>query len=78
MSSYMLIQTELGAAGSVAVSAASLAGVQFVNDVTGPYDVVLVADPSREPALVEQLRELPGVSRVLTCSPAALADFTAA
>ncbi|MHB2024658.1 MAG: Lrp/AsnC family transcriptional regulator [Mycobacteriales bacterium] len=74
MSSYVLLQTELGAAGAVAASAASMTGVQLVHDVAGPYDVVVVVDPRHEEAVVARLRRLSEVSRALTCSPAALAE----
>ena len=37
---YILIQTEVGKAASVAEAIASIAGVALAEDVTGPYDVI--------------------------------------
>ena len=40
VSAYVLIQTEVGKAASVAAEIATLAGVTTAEDVTGPYDVI--------------------------------------
>ena len=37
---YILIQTEVGKAATVAESIAGIAGVTLAEDVTGPYDVI--------------------------------------
>ncbi len=40
VSAYILIQTEVGKAASVAEGIRSLPGIVAADDVTGPYDVV--------------------------------------
>ena len=37
---YILIQTEVGKAATVAEQIASISGVTLAEDVTGPYDVI--------------------------------------
>ena len=37
---YILIQTEVGKAATVAEAIAGIAGVVLAEDVTGPYDVI--------------------------------------
>lgn len=71
---YVLLQTEVGAASSVAGRAAEVAGVISADDVTGPYDVVVrCADISSLPAL----QTIPGVTRTLTLLPAQRPDAAA-
>lgn len=41
---YILIQTEVGKASTVAAEIAGLAGVLSAEDVTGPYDVIVRAE----------------------------------
>ncbi|MFY9807315.1 MAG: Lrp/AsnC ligand binding domain-containing protein [Pseudonocardiaceae bacterium] len=68
---YLLIQTEVGKAASVAAAVSSLPGVASAEDVTGPYDVIVRA----EAADVNQLGQLvlarvqtvDGITRTLTC-----------
>ncbi|MGB8963056.1 MAG: Lrp/AsnC ligand binding domain-containing protein [Pseudonocardiaceae bacterium] len=68
---YILIQTEVGKAASVAAAVSSLPGVASAEDVTGPYDVIVRA----EAADVNQLGQLvlarvqtvDGITRTLTC-----------
>jgi DNA-binding Lrp family transcriptional regulator len=38
---YILIQTEVGKAASVASEIANIKGVTMAEDVTGPYDVIV-------------------------------------
>ena len=46
---YILIQTEVGKASSVAAAIKSIAGVSLAEGVTGPYDVIMRAEaPSME------------------------------
>jgi DNA-binding Lrp family transcriptional regulator len=46
---YILIQTEVGKASSVAKSVSGIAGVTLAEGVTGPYDVIMRAEaPSME------------------------------
>ncbi|MFZ9294255.1 MAG: Lrp/AsnC ligand binding domain-containing protein, partial [Candidatus Nanopelagicaceae bacterium] len=41
---YILIQTEVGKAGSVTKAIAGIAGVTIAESVTGPYDVIMRAE----------------------------------
>ncbi|MEY4105056.1 MAG: hypothetical protein RLZZ478_419, partial [Actinomycetota bacterium] len=41
---YILIQTEVGKANSVAKSVSAIAGVTIAEGVTGPYDVIMRAE----------------------------------
>ena len=41
VSAYILIQTEVGKAASVATEVREIPGVIAADDVTGPYDVVV-------------------------------------
>lgn len=41
---YILIQTEVGKASSVAKAVSAIAGVTIAEGVTGPYDVIMRAE----------------------------------
>ena len=41
---YILIQTEVGKAGSVTKAIGGIAGVTIAESVTGPYDVIMRAE----------------------------------
>ena len=41
---YVLIQTEVGKASSVAKAVTAIAGVTIAEGVTGPYDVIMRAE----------------------------------
>ena len=41
---YVLIQTEVGKAATVATKVAEIPGVVQADDVTGPYDVIIQAE----------------------------------
>lgn len=43
---YILIQTEVGKAASVAEAIAGISGVTLAEDVTGPYDVIARVEAS--------------------------------
>jgi len=69
---YILIQTEVGRAGSrVADEIGSLGGVISAEDVTGPYDVVVQAEADSLDALnkdvLAKVQAVPGITRTLTC-----------
>ena len=59
---YILIQTEVGKAASVASSIAEITGVTQAEDVTGPYDVIVRAEANN----VDE-QGVPGITRTLTC-----------
>jgi len=68
---YILIQTEVGKAASVAVAIAELKGVSQAEDVTGPYDVIVRAEARSVDELgklvVARIQAVDGITRTLTC-----------
>ena len=68
---YILIQTEVGRAASVAHSISELEGVALAEDVTGPYDVIVQAQAGSIDDLgrlvVASIQKVPGITRTLTC-----------
>lgn len=69
---YILIQTEVGKAREVADAITGVAGVVRVDAVTGPYDVVVLAESATVDELgrmiVSRVQMVPGITRTLTCS----------
>ncbi len=68
---YILIQTEVGKAASVAVAISALDGVATAEDVTGPYDVIVRAEARNVDELgklvVARIQAVDGITRTLTC-----------
>ncbi|GGV33161.1 MULTISPECIES: Lrp/AsnC ligand binding domain-containing protein [Streptomycetaceae] len=68
---YILVQTEVGKATSVAESIAKIPGVLQAEDVTGPYDVIVRAEAETVDDLgrmvVAQVQQVEGITRTLTC-----------
>jgi len=68
---YILIQTEVGKAASVANAIKAIPGVSLAEGVTGPYDVIMRAEaPSMEDfgrAILSKVQGVPGITRTLTC-----------
>ena len=68
---YILIQTEVGKAATVAREIASLDGVTTAEDVTGPYDVIVRAEATTVDELgklvVARIQGVDGITRTLTC-----------
>jgi len=68
---YILIQTDVGKAGTVAKELAAIQGVTLAEAVTGPYDVVMRAQaPSMEDlgrSILAKVQAVPGITRTLTC-----------
>ena len=68
---YILVQTEVGKAASVAAAISELAGVTTSEDVTGPYDVIVRAEASTVDELgklvVSNVQSVDGITRTLTC-----------
>ncbi|WP_020523356.1 Lrp/AsnC family transcriptional regulator [Catelliglobosispora koreensis] len=68
---YILIQTAVGRAVDVAGAIAAIEGVDRVDAVTGPYDVVAqvqarsVDDLGK--LLLSQIQQIPHITRTLTC-----------
>ena len=71
MNSFILIDTEVGKASSVAQGVRGIAGVEFAEIVTGPYDLVVKAWTATEDQLVHEveptIRSIPGVTRTVAC-----------
>ena len=68
---YILIQTDVGRAASVASAIAGLDGVAMAEDVTGPYDVIARGEANDldelAKAIVMPIQSVDGVTRTLTC-----------
>lgn len=71
VNAYILIQTEVGRAASVAREIGELAGVTLAEDVTGPYDVIVRAEADTVDELgklvVARVQAVSGITRTLTC-----------
>jgi DNA-binding Lrp family transcriptional regulator len=71
VNAYILIQTEVGKAASVAEEIAQLPGVTNAEDVTGPYDVIVRAEAATVDDLgklvVANIQAVAGITRTLTC-----------
>jgi DNA-binding Lrp family transcriptional regulator len=71
VNAYILIQTEVGKAASVAQEIANLQGVTMAEDVTGPYDVIVRAEAASMDELgrmvVARVQAVSGITRTLTC-----------
>lgn len=69
---YILIQTEVGKARDVAAAIDKIQGVARVDAVTGPYDVVVLAEGHSVDELgqmiVSKIQYVPGITRTVTCS----------
>ena len=69
---YILIQTEVGKARDVAAAIDKIGGVVRVDAVTGPYDVVVLAEAHTVDDLggliVSKVQNVSGIMRTLTCS----------
>jgi len=69
---YILVQTEVGMADSVAADVSAIEGVVRVDIVTGPYDVVVLTEASSGDHLrtlvVSKVQRVAGITRTLTCS----------
>lgn len=68
---YILIQTEVGKATSVARTISEIPGVLTAEDVTGPYDVIVKAEAATVDELgrmvVAEVQKVEGITRTLTC-----------
>jgi DNA-binding Lrp family transcriptional regulator len=68
---YILIQTEVGKASTVADVIAKLPGILQAEDVTGPYDVIVRAQADSVDELgrmvVAKIQKVDGITRTLTC-----------
>ena len=71
VSAYVLIQTEVGRAATVAREMAALGGVVAAEGVTGPYDVIVRAEADSIDELgqmvVGRIQHIEGITRTVTC-----------
>jgi len=71
VSAYVLIQTEVGKAATVASAVAGIGGVTLAETVTGPYDAIVrvEGDTMDEIAktVVSRVQMVDGITRTLTC-----------
>jgi DNA-binding Lrp family transcriptional regulator len=71
VAAYVLIQTEVGKAASVARSVSDIDGVVTAEDVTGPYDVIVRATAATMDELgrmvVGRIQVVEGITRTVTC-----------
>ena len=71
VSSYILIQTEVGKASDVVAAVRTLPGVVQADDVTGPYDVIVRAEADTLDDLgtlvVSNIHAVDGITRTFTC-----------
>ena len=69
---YILIQTEVGKAASVAKAIAAISGVTMAEDVTGPYDVIARVEARNVDELgklvIAKIQDVEGITRTLTCT----------
>ena len=72
VTAYILIQTEVGKAAQVAKDIIDIAGVQQAQAVTGPYDVIVLAEAQNIDELgqlvVARVQAVAGITRTLTCA----------
>ena len=69
---FILIQTEVGKAATVAEAIRTVAGVTSAEDVTGPYDVIARVEANTVDELgklvIAKIQDVPGITRTLTCT----------
>ncbi len=68
---YVLIQTEVGKAATVARTVATMDGVVAAEGVTGPYDVIVRTEATTVDELgrmvVGRIQLIEGITRTVTC-----------
>jgi DNA-binding Lrp family transcriptional regulator len=71
LSAYVLVESEVGKVAHVAQAMRDLDGVQWAEDLAGPYDVIArVQAPGLDELgrlIVFRIQVLDGVTRTLTC-----------
>ena len=69
---YILIQTEVGRAATVAAAIGKLDGVTEAEGVTGPYDVIVRAEAQDVDELgklvVAKVQAVEGITRTVSCT----------
>ena len=71
VSAYILIQTNVGKAVEVVKAISEIPGVRSADDVTGPYDVIVLAEAETMDELgglvVAKVQQVAGITRTVTC-----------
>lgn len=71
MQAYVLIQTEVGKAAMVTKACAGIQGVLKADSISGPYDVIVLAQAQNVDQLgklvVVKIQAVEGITRTLTC-----------
>lgn len=71
VSAYILVQTNVGKALEVVREISTIPGVRAADDVTGPYDVIVLAEAKTMDELgtlvVAKVQQVPGITRTVTC-----------
>jgi DNA-binding Lrp family transcriptional regulator len=71
VNAYVLIQTEVGKAATVARAVGQIDGVVSAEDVTGPYDVIVRTEATSVDDLgrmvVGRIQLIEGITRTVTC-----------
>jgi DNA-binding Lrp family transcriptional regulator len=71
IAAYVLVQTEVGAAGVVVAALRDMPGVSDAASLAGPYDVIVRIEAGNIDVLgrlvVSRIQALGGVARTLTC-----------
>jgi DNA-binding Lrp family transcriptional regulator len=71
VSAYVLIQTDVGKAADVTRQVRAIEGIVSAEDVTGPYDVIALANSASVDDLgrlvVSQIQRIEGITRTVTC-----------
>lgn len=71
MQAYILVETDVGKAADAAEHIGRIAGVTQVDDVTGPFDVIVRVEAANIDDLgrlvVAQIQAVDGITRTLTC-----------
>jgi DNA-binding Lrp family transcriptional regulator len=71
VTAYVLIQTEVGRAETVAKESREIKGVIDADNVAGPYDVIVKAEAQSLDDLgklvVSELQKVDGITRTFTC-----------
>ena len=68
---YLLIQNDMGSGAKVAKEVAAIPGVELVQSVTGPFDVIArvkTEDIDALSKLVDKVQVVQGITRTMTCS----------
>ena len=71
VTAYLLIQTEVGKAALVVDAIRGIDGVVSADDVTGPYDVIVMTESGTLDELgkmvVSKIQAVDGITRTVTC-----------